>query len=79
MAGGIYRYNFSKADCHNELGPFFQNIDIRPIQIYLPILRRISWPSNYVVSRNLERIPFLRNFYSLLLCVGVNPVMAIKG
>lgn len=71
---GIYRYNFTLRECLMEPKRFFRRVRAQPIQIYLPVLRRLPWSSNYRVSRLLERVPGLNRFGALTVCTATEPI-----
>jgi SAM-dependent methyltransferase len=70
--GGIYRYEHTLAECNSELAPFFASVRTRPIQVYLPLWKRLGLPL-LPASRVAEKIPLLRMLGSLLLCVAQQP------
>ena len=73
---GIYRYNFTVGECRRELREFFTDAHVRPIQVYLPFVRRLGLPLA-AQSRVGERLPVLNRFGELLLfTAGHRPVRA---
>jgi len=71
----MYRYNMTLAECRSEPRHYFGRVSARPIQIYLPVMRRLRWPSAYLQSRMLERVPILNRFGALTVCVATEPHM----
>jgi SAM-dependent methyltransferase len=70
---GIYRYNLTLSECRREPLSRFHSVAARPIQIFLPGLRRLRWPSNYTMSRVLERVPMANRFGALTVCTASRP------
>jgi SAM-dependent methyltransferase len=69
----IYRYNFTLAECRSDPSSCFGRVKAHPVQIYIPVLRRASWPSPHRLSRALERIPVLNLFGALTVCTATLP------
>lgn len=75
MEGGIYRYNFGLRENASEVAPFFEQVHVRPIQIFLPLARTLRLLPVVRLSRTAERIPGLRMFGSLLVGVADSPLV----
>ena len=75
--GGIYRYQMTRKELREELRQTFADVRISPIQIYLPLVSRITG-LRVALSRAAERIPLLNNLGALLLCEARNPVVDSK-
>lgn len=73
--GGIYYHNFTVSECKAEVGPYFEMVKARPIQIYLPFARRFRLPS-IALSGFLERIPLINSLGELVLCTAEQPIRA---
>lgn len=76
-AGGIFRHNMTPKDCKSEAGRFFQNVKAWPIQIHLPLSRRLKFPL-YRTSRALEHVPVLGSFGMIALCMAEKPARQIR-
>lgn len=70
---GIYRYNFTVSECTAEARRYFESIKARPIQIYLPLARRLRLPL-VTLSRFLEPIPLINKLGELILCTAERPI-----
>lgn len=71
--GGIYRYNFTVKEIRTEIRQYFNVINTRPIQIYLPFARRLRLPL-FSLSRFFEHIPLINGLGELILCTAEQPV-----
>lgn len=71
-AGGIFRHNMTVRDCRSEASLYFDDVKAWPIQIYLPLSRRLKLPL-YRTSRALEHVPLLGTFGKLVLCTAEKP------
>lgn len=75
----IYRYNFTLAECRSEPSTCFGRVTARPIQVFVPLLRRLPRPGLYRQSRILEHVPVLRGFGALSVCVASQPRSGSEG
>ena len=72
--GGIFRHNMTVKDCKSEAGHYFDDVKAWPIQIYLPLSRRMKLPL-YRTSRALEHVPGLDSLGKLVLCTAEKPTL----
>ena len=71
-AGGIYRFHMSVEECEREVAPYFRQVRVRPIQVFLPLGRTLGLPVA-PISRFVERVPVVNRLGNLLLCVAWDP------
>jgi SAM-dependent methyltransferase len=69
---GIYRSHNTRVEIQSEVGSFFRDVRVRPVQVLLPYSRTLGLPL-LRISRLAERIPGLREFGMLLLTVARQP------
>jgi SAM-dependent methyltransferase len=70
---GIYRYYSTMDEIKREVVPYFNSVQVRPIQVVLPGVERLGLPP-VALSRVAERIPGLKQLGILLLVEARQPV-----
>jgi SAM-dependent methyltransferase len=74
----IYRRLFRPREIEEETRRVFADVEIRPIQIAVPVLGRLPFPV-VSISRLLERVPVINALAELLLLVAHRPTVSIGG
>lgn len=72
QAGGIYRYHMTARECEREVAPYFREVRVRPIQVFLPLGRTLGLPV-VPLSRFFESVPLVNRLGNLLLCAAWDP------
>jgi SAM-dependent methyltransferase len=70
--GGIYRYYMTRSDIRGEMGSYFEELHMQPVQILLGLARRLRM-SPLRFSRALEHVPAIRDAGLLLMTVARKP------
>jgi len=65
--GGVFIEHFDRTTLRREVNPYFSKVHIRPIQPFVPLVRRLPFACAVRVSLMVGATPFLRRLGILLL------------